>query len=221
MDAAAVPRDLAISERSIWNFSSNTASILSSSACASRRFVRLIAGIDTLESDELCALCMVGNDERRLMAGVKMSSESMLSRLRPGSVTKRDRDLFADMEMAGTAKSSREGRCEWSKISREPSRERTVRRVFSSPTRALNTPAGTVLVEGGFLKSRGMGARFSFVTATVGMYGSLFSFSSESLSGESSFSSSISAGSSRRRIESLGKPEKVRGCNGPPLACKS
>ena len=109
--------------------------------------MRLIAGIDTLESDELCALCMVGNDDSEwcLIAGVKISSESMLLCLRPGSVTKCDQDLFVDMEMAGIVKSLREGHCEWSQISCKPSCEQTVHRVFSSPTRALNT--GAVLIE--------------------------------------------------------------------------
>ena len=63
------------------------------------------------------------HDEWRLIAGAKTSSESMLSCLRPGSATKHDRDLFAEMEMAGISKSSRKGHYEWLKFSHELSCE--------------------------------------------------------------------------------------------------
>jgi hypothetical protein len=108
---------------------------------------------------------MVGNGEWRLIAGVKISSESTLLHLRPGW-----RNTVSDRQFC---------------VSQVVSEQFIA--FFSSPTRAFNMPAGTVLVEGGFLKSRGMGARFSFVTATIGMYCSSVSFSSESLLGKSSF----------------------------------
>jgi len=57
----------------------------------------------------------------------------------------------------------------YSKISPEPSRDRTVRRVHSSPlATALNKPASTVLLCVGWVKSRGIGARFCFAEGSTG-----------------------------------------------------
>jgi hypothetical protein len=163
------------------------------------------------------------------MAGVKISGDCGGCGLSPGSVTSRDRERRCDIEIAGAVRSSRDGFCECSKISRELNRERTVRRVFSSPTRALKTPAGTVLLEVGFLKSNGIGARFVLVGAIDGnVFG--MSRASSSFLGDSTSPPatgclapgiSISCTSPLSGKARVGNPEYVRGCRGPPLILTS
>jgi hypothetical protein len=90
----------------------------------------------------------------------------------------RPRDALC--EIAGTCRSSRDGRAACLKISREPSRLRTVRRGRSSPSAlpfalltfplasALNRLAGTGFVDTGCLKSRGIGTRQAFIDKGTG-----------------------------------------------------